>query len=349
MSRPATATPMSAVVKHSLTHAADALGVRNPLPLVGELIEETFRRPSGDRAYARNALAPGAVPYEPSFSESEPDMLRFTIEPLGPDVSPASRRDESTRQARRLIGPLMGRDALRWFDERSEAWRGVGGLGWMSFGAWFGSAFDEDGLYATKVYYELLPQQLDSLPPALARMVRIAISVMPGLVPIFTSIGCARDRGSQRVTFLHRGALPVSTLGPLMNQLGIGHQLPSLMRVIGVALGGRFELPPGGVLIGLRESGGGVEMKLEVLLPMIPDLPTRFLDLLKLGLAERPRQMIALERWLQAFELGAESEPGQFSVLSVRVTPQSPARVSVYVRPIEFELRDSLRPERQVA
>src|SRR6185369_2009568 len=212
-------------------------------------------------------------------SEAEPNLLRFTIEPLGPGASPVSRRDEATREMRRLIGPLFGNDALRWFDSRSEEWRGFGGLGWMHYGAWFGSAFDEDGLYAAKIYYELLPTQIDALSPGLARLTRQVMDVMPGLMPIFTSIGCKRDAGSQRVTFLHRGPLAVSSLGPLMNRLGIGHQLPSLMRVVGVALGGRFELPAGGVLLGLRGTQDGVELKLEILLAAIPDLPARFLDL----------------------------------------------------------------------
>ena len=78
-----------------------------------------------------------------------------------------------------------------------------------------------------------------------------------------------------------------SRLGPLqaagMHRLGIGHQLPSLMRVVGVALGGRFELPNGGMLIGLRCTPKGVELKLEVLLAALPDLPGRFLDLYRAG------------------------------------------------------------------
>src|SRR5262249_18384973 len=163
----------------------------------------------------------------------------------------------------------------------SEEWRGMSGLGWMSYGAWFGSAFDEDGLYAAKIYYELAPSQIDALAPNLARLTRMAMAVMPNLMPIFTSIGCKRDAGSQRVTFMHRGPLALAALGPLMNRLGIGHQLPSLMRVVGVALGGRFELPNGGVLIGLRDTPEGVEMKLEVLLAALADLPGRFLDLLR--------------------------------------------------------------------
>jgi len=338
---------MATHVRQSLSHASQALGVRDPLPILGPLIDRTFHRPDDDISYADNRLTPGAVPFEPSFSEAEPDVLRFTIEPSGPGTSPVARRDEATREMRRLISPLFGRDALRWFDTRSEEWRGMSGLGWMSYGAWFGSAFDEDGLYAAKVYYELSPSQIDALSPGLARLTRMVMTEMPGLMPIFTSIGCKREAASQRVTFMHRGPLALAALGPLMNRLGIGHQLPSLMRVVGVALGGRFELPNGGVLVGLRETPQGVEMKLEVLLAALPDLPNRFLDLLRLGLAERPRQVAALERWLTAFGVDDASEQGHFSVLSVRVSPTSQARISLYVRPIEFEMRDSLEEPRE--
>ncbi len=343
MSHPRTrAEPVKNLVTRSLHSAAQALGTRDPMPYIGDLIDRTFYLPDDDVSYARNRLTPGAVPYEPSFSEAEPNILRFTIEPLGPEASPVSRRDEATREMRRLIQPMFGRDALRWFDGRSEEFRGFGGMSWMNFGAWFGSAFDEDGLYATKIYYELLPTQIDALSPSLAMLTRRVMAEMPTLMPIFTSIGCKRDTGSQRVTFLHRGPLTISALGPLMNSLGIGHQLPSLMRIVGVALGGRFELPPGGVLVGIREGPDGVELKLEVLLAAIPDLPSRFLDLIKLGLAERPRQLIALTRWLDAFGVDDIAQQGHFSVLSIRVTPTTQARISLYVRPIEFEMREAI-------
>lgn len=341
--------PMSDYVKHSLNSASERLGVASPIPFMNALIDRTFHLPEDDLSYADNALTPGAVPYEPSFSEAEPDTLRFTIEPLGPGAPPLARRDEATREMRRLIAPCFGKDALRWFDSRSEEWRGLSGLGWLNYGAWFGSAFDEDGLYATKIYYELMPNQIDALAPELARLTKMVMSEMPNLFPIFTSIGCKRDLGSQRVTFMVRGALNVSELGPLMNQLGIGHQLPSLMRIVGLALGGRFELPHGGVLVGIRQTPEGVELKLEVLLAALPDLPSRFLDLLRLGLAERPRQLTALERWLTAFGVNDAGEQGHFSVLSVRVTPRAPARISLYCKPIEFEMRDSIEEGRQLA
>jgi hypothetical protein len=337
---------MAARVKQSLVRAASALQVRNPVPIVSGLIDRTFSLPEGDVSYGENALTPGAVPFEPSFSEQEPNLLRFTIEPLGPRVSPATRRDEATREMRRLVLPEFGPDALKWFDARSEEWRGLSGLGWMSYGAWFGSAFDEDGLYGAKVYYELRPEQVDALAPNLALITRRVMSINPNLMPIFTSIGCNRDAASQRVSFMHRGPLSIPGLAPLLQELGCAHQLPSIMRVVGVALGGRFELPHGAVLLGLRNTPEGPELKLEILLSALSDLPAGFLGLLRLGLAERPRQLAALERWLDAFDIDSSGEPGSFSVLSVRVTPQSSARVSLYVRPIEFELRDNIEDRR---
>ena len=337
---------MKDLVERSLLSASQSLGTSDPLPYVGGLIDRTFSGRDDDIAYARNSLAPGAVPYEPSYSETEPDVLRFTIEPLGPSAPPVARRDEATREMRRLIAPIFGRDALRWFDSRSEEWRGLSGLSWMNYGAWFGSAFDEDGMYAAKIYYELMPSQIDALSPGLARLTRQVMAEMPSLMPIFTSIGCKRENASQRVTFLHRGPLTIAALGPLMNRLGIGHQLPSLMRIVGVALGGRFELPAGGVLVGIRETADGAELKLEILLASIPDLPARFLDLLKLGLAERPRQLAALTRWVEAFGVDEAEEQGHFSVLSIRVTPSSQARISLYVRPIEFEMREAIEESR---
>ena len=166
-----------------------------------------------------------------------------------------------------------------------------------------------------------------------------ALDTVPQLVPIFTSIRCGRQRGVQRATMLHRGPLRLTDLRPLLDRLGLGHQLPGLMQVVGLALGGRFELPDQSVMLGISEGPDGPEVKLEVALGMIPDLPASFVDLLALALAERPREWHALERWLDAFTTDTTSWPGHFSVMSVRVTRTSPARVSLYLRPIEFELR----------
>jgi hypothetical protein len=337
---------MASAVKDRVQHAASQLGVASPLPWVGDLIERSFSLPYGDKTYGRNALTPGAVPFEPSFSEREPDALRFTISPLGPGSSPTARRDESTREMRRLTFGRFGRDAVRWLDERSEDWRGMTGGSQLTYGGWFGSAYDQDGLAATKVYYELSPGQIGALPLPLRRVVEVASMLIPRLRPVFMSLACRPGEGAQRITFEHRGPLRLRDLEPLMAAIGLQHALPGLMQVVGVALGGRFTLPAGSTLIAVGAGRDGLEMKLEVLLGRVPDLPQEFMDLLTLGLAERPRQLRALNRWLQAFTPAGAQRPGEFSVLSVHAAPQAAPRVSLYLRPVDFELRDTAEVRR---
>jgi hypothetical protein len=334
--------PMYEIVARRLQKAAQRIGTSDPIRYVGPLLKRTFSLPAHDRSYAANTLVPGAAAAEPSFSEQEPNVLRFTIEPLGPHSSPLSRRDEATREMRRLVGPLFGGEALRWFDRRSEEWRGVGSDSRLNYGAFFGTSYDSDGLHASKVYYEIVPSQIEALPRALTSLVRLATQSLPALKPLFTSIACRREDGSQRATFLYHGLLRLADLGPLMEQLGLGHQLPGLMQIFGLALGGRFDLPQHSVLLALGNVAEGPELELYVLLGMIPDLPPTFLDLLTLGLAERPRELKALGQWLRAFTPESEDWPGEFSVLSVRVTPRTAARVSLYLRPVEFEVKRRL-------
>ena len=96
---------MATLIKHKMERAARSLGVADPTPYVGELIERAFPLPAGDSKYAANALTPGAVPVEPSYSELEPQVLRFTIEPVGIGASPGTRRDgdEVSQHVRSLL------------------------------------------------------------------------------------------------------------------------------------------------------------------------------------------------------------------------------------------------------
>jgi hypothetical protein len=338
---------MSILVRKRLGDAAHALRVADPSQYVGGLLERTFWLPAGDPKYADNALSPGAVPCEPRFSEETPRVLNFTIEPLAPGTSPVSRRDEATREMRRLVSPNFGRGALAWFDSRSEEWRGFGSPGRLAYGAWFGSAFDEHGLRASTVYYELHPSQLGALPRPLAMLVKLAQDSVPTLRPVFTSITCSRGNGNQRVTFLHRGPLRLADLEPLMARLGLAHQLPAVMQVIGLTLGGRFDLPENSVLLGLRVGAEGPELELEVLLGAVPDVPSAFMELLALGLAERPRQLRELAQWLNAFTPESDEGPGDITVLKIRTTPTSPPRVSLHLRPIEFDIKNGLATSTQ--
>lgn len=329
---------MSSLVTHRLRAAAAALGTVDPVDHVAGLIHRTFERPWDDAAYGRNTLTPGAAPLEPSFSEREPGALRFVLEPLGPDQSAAARRDEATREMRRLVGTNFGPGALRWFDRASEGFRASAGAAGLDYGAWFGSAFDADGVSASKVYYELHPDTLGALGDRVGRLAEAITRRLPGARPGFLSVTCRRERGSQRVTFVPSTAMQVKDLEPLLAELGLAHQLPGLMQAVGVALGGRFELPPGSCLVGIGDSPDGPELKLEIALGMLPDLPRNFLDLIILGLQERPRHLQALARWMQAFTPEDAEWPGNFSVLSIRTTAHSAPRLSLYLRPVELEV-----------
>jgi hypothetical protein len=330
--------PLSESVVQRLSVAARKLNAFDPRQIVKPLIDKTFSLPAGDPRYAINSLTPGAAPFEPSFSEMEPSVLRFTVEPLEPSAGPMDRRDEATREMRRLVRDFFGRDALHWFDDASEEWRESGSGSRLHYGAFFGSSYDRDGLATSKVFYETRPDQIQTLPLPLFRVVSTALRIMPNLVPLFTSITCRRHHGNHRMTFLHRGVLRLADLGPLLVQFDLADQLSGIMQTFGLTLGGRFELPDKSVLIALEDGPRGPEVEIYVLLGMIPDLPRNFLDLLAMGLNERPRELDAMLRWLAAFTPESGDWPGNFSVLSVKTSREGAPHVSLYLRPVEFEI-----------
>ena len=127
-----------------------------------------------------------------------------------------------------------------------------------------------------------------------------------------------------------------------MRNIGLERQHSKLMQVFGLALGGRFELPDQSMLLGLGLTEAGPQLELYVLLGMIPDLPPSFVDLVNLGLAEKPGELRAFKQWLGAFTPENSDWPGQFSVMSVLLRPGAQARISLYLRPMEFEFAGRL-------
>lgn len=339
--------PLANMLQSKLLSVSRALGAADAFTPVRDLFMRTFPYPEGDARYRNNALMPMAPPFEPSFSELQPGLVRYTIEPLPPEASAIDRRDESTREMRRLLGGHMGRDALNWFDKASEPWRGLGNSGSeLNYGAFFGNSFDRNGLYASKVYYETPNGQLDlgDLPVNLARIVQTAVALVPGLLPLFTTIAAQRDQAGQRLTFAATQPLRLADLQPVLDALGLGHRLPGIMQLIGLVLGGRFEMPANSLLLSFGNGPNGPDFEIYVLLNAIPDVPPSFLSLLTLGLSERPRGLQALERWMNAFTPEDEYWPGRFSIVSLRTDALLPPRVSLYLRPVEFDLpADAMR------
>ncbi|MBN1656613.1 MAG: hypothetical protein JXA30_22770 [Deltaproteobacteria bacterium] len=327
----------SDVAKRRLTLASRRLGTKNPIHAIGGLLDKSFHLPVGDVRYGDNALTPGFLPLEHSFSELSSNTLRLDMEPLGPFATPSARHEEAGREMRRLVAENFGGPALHWFDERSEPWRKSHPARNARFGAWFGMGTDIHGINESKVYYELRPGDIDNLPPNLQHAARIAMDVFPQLVPIFVSISCGRQRGSIRVYFYFRGDLKLIELQPLLHRLGIGHQHANLLATLGVILGGRFTLPEGSVIIGLRDTYRGIEMKLDVLLAALPDPPPQMYQLVKMAMSERPRSQTELSRWVQAMTPDSTQGPGHISVVSFRVQPRLSTRCSIYLRPTGYD------------
>lgn len=334
------------VAKRRLSIASQRLGTIDPAAVIGPLLDRSFDLPLGDPRYGNNSLMPGSMPLELSFSEITPGSLRLDLEPLGPQATPLSRRQEASREMRRLVQQCYGRPALAWFDQQSEPFRGGSIAGRAKFGAWFGASFDEGGVNESKVYYELDPGQLADLPPNLQHASQVAMSCLPGLVPIFTSIACGRTQGAQRIYFFHRGDLRLLDLEPLMNRLGVGHQLPSLLTAVGLIMGGRFTLPEGSVIVALRDTSRGIELKLEILMPGVPDPPMQMHGLIQMYMAQRPDSQRSFRNWLQAMTPDAYyGNPGRISVVSCRVNPQMPGRLTIYFKPSGYDRAPSgVRP-----
>jgi len=335
--------PLSRRVKERLTSASQRLRTANPTTstYVGHLIEDSFSYPQGDLRYARNAFSPGAAPFGPVFGASHPRTLSFNMEPLGPDASGCDRRDAASREMRRLVSENFGREALHWFDSASEGQRGALRRADLNYGAFFGSSFDNDGLQSAVVTYENGGAGSNDVNPQLARLVMSAMSSLPGARPVFTTLVAGRDYGSQRITLLLTNGIRMSDLQPMMEEFGLGPKLAQILQIFGIALGGRFDLPPGSALVALGRGPEGVEMELQVMLDAIPDVPPNFLQLLTMNLRERPSELAALERFLEAFTPEDSPWPGRFSVLGVKIRPAGPPRVNLFLRPVELEITPS--------
>ena len=223
----------------------------------------------------------------------------------------------------RAVGPAFRHDPGSTGAARSgAAWVGPRGCSSAR-----GSAAPVTQAGSAAKTYEMLPHQVDAMPPELKALVRAAAETIPELKPIFTCIKCGRDESRQRVTFQHRAPLSLWRSVPCStaSAWAMGE---SVMQIIGLCLGIR---PAALVVLALgraRVQTGGLGM-----IPVLPRIirapPARA------GRAPAPNPTdwnagcarSRLKGW-----------PGQFSVLSLRVTPQTQARVSLYLRPIEFEI-----------
>jgi hypothetical protein len=318
--------------KRLLERASHALGTANPIEAgVGRLVEEALQLEPGHPAYLGHP-----EPFASRFSELSSRNVAFGLEPGGPLATADYRIAEGTDAVRRLIRRHMGPEAESWLLSRSEEARGSG-YGVSSWGASIGASFDEGGLEEASVSYEWGPSLMDSLPAPLYRVARAVMQLLPGLRPAFSTIRVNRRSGTQHLTFEMTNALPLAALEPVMEELGLGHQHASLMSACGFMLGARFVLPPGTATLTLRPTSVGMELRLDVDLDRLPDVPEPLAPLLNMQMAERPRSVRELRNWLSAFTQEGYAGPGTFSVLSIVVRRDLPARIALHLRPAAVE------------
>lgn len=321
--------PAAEQAKSLLFSASRRLDTEDPVRHVGDVLDASLRQPVGDPVYAHSKMV------EPGFSETA-DSLAFLMDTAGPDAPPRERLDTAVGTMRRIVASNFGREALHWLDGRIEPVRGANNRA-NEWGAWFGGGFDHGGVMESLISYEWNPNLTDSLPSALYKISMTAMQTVPGLRPVLSTIRCGRSSGSQQMTFSVETPLPLANLKPLMDALGLEKQHAGLMSSTAFVLGARFTLPPQAALLTLRPIRHGVELRLDVDLDALPDAPSQFMELLRMQMAERPRSVQSLDRWLMALTPDGYAAAGNVTVLSVRVRPDMPARLALYLRPAALE------------
>jgi hypothetical protein len=319
--------------KWLLGMAARQLNTASPaaVPDLSEVLDASLYLPPGDPAYRS-----GQPLLQPRFTETAADNLSFVMDAGGPGATPKDRIESVTQAMSRLVNNHFGSEALHWFRRHCEP-AAEGHQRTLGWGAWFGTGLDRNGLHEAQATYEWGPALMDSLPAALYRMARVAVDSLPGLRPAVSAIRCGRSGGSQQITFEIDQAMPLMSLEPLLKNLGLGHQHASLMSATALVLGARFTLPPNTSTITLQPLRNGVEFRLDVILDALPDPPQQLHSLLRMQMAERPRSLRALDRWMMALTPDGYPGPGQASILSVWVRPEMSARVALYLRPAALE------------
>lgn len=314
-----------------LAQSARRLGTADPLEDVGPALDEQLDVPYGEPT--------DDTPLSTQYSEQTPEHLNFVMRATGRGVTGADRIESSSHAMARVVDRHFGRAARRWLDNQLEPIRGQEISRSASWGAAFGSAFDRNGLAESYVHCEWGPSLVDALPAPLHRIVRIAVDSMPGLRPVIMSVRCGRAAGAQQLSFESERPLALAALQPLMDQLGLGHRHAGLMSAVAFILGARFVLPAEAAMLTLRPLRQGVELRLDVSLDAIPDLPSQLMALTRLQMTERPRSVQGMDRWLMALTPDGYPGPGTVSVLSVWVRPDLPARVALYLRPASLDPR----------
>lgn len=307
-----------------------------PDPTADRVVTDALDR-SLDWSLGDRAVMPVAQrSFEPSFAETSGRSLAFQVRPMGRGYSAADQREIANGTMRGLIHEHFGPAPLAWYDDKSEPARArYGASGGM--GARYAVGLDRNGLSEVSASYEWGPMVLDMLPMPVMALARTAMDLMPALQPFSTTIRTSRMSGGQQISF----EIPVETrledFQPLMAALGMGERHRGFTTLLAFVLGARFSLPPSVAVLTLLHTQRGPELRLDVNIDALPEKPEQLLPLLRLPMTERPQNLAALDSWMTAMTPDGYYGPGSVTVLSVRVRPDMPARLALYLRPIALQ------------
>lgn len=278
--------------------------------------------------------------FEPNFSETAGRSLAFQVQPTGRGVSPEDQREIANSAVRGLIHEHFGAEPLRWFDRRAEGaqarYARSASLA-ASLGARYALGLDRSGVSEVLASYEWGPDVLGLLPGPVMDLAQTAMQLVPGLRPFATTIRTSAHSGGQQISFEITRELALDGLKPLMEALGMGARHGGLVTLMAFVLGARFALPASVATLTLLHTQRGPELRLDVNIDALPDMPEQLLPLLRLPMTERPQNLAALDSWMTAMTPDGYFGPGSVTVLSVRVRPDLPARLALYLRPVTME------------
>lgn len=308
-------SPAAPVILGRLSAAAARFGVEDPSVCLESILARTFARPLGHPTYGENHLQPGYLPLEWSFSETDHSAMRIEVEPFEPELSAGERLRRAVEALLSLVETHYGFAlAERFASAVGEVHPPEGG----SFGAFVGLVLRAGSAPTFKLYVEIGPEHEHSACPAAWGLARA--------VPHFRSLAVGGGGISERIYYLCTNGLNLLALESVCSALDMPDRFPVLLTTILELTGGAFHLAPRAVLLGVRTTEAGWELKVELVAGLA--VPRR-------GLIDRVTRLMApavvprFHRWVGIASL---TGPGDLpvSVVSLRAAAGRPLCLSVY-------------------
>jgi hypothetical protein len=257
---------------------------------IGDITRAAFTPSLRPSEYRANALNPGGLNLEVSFSEMTPRALRF-------DAAPAVSAPAAAQHVAERLTALT-EDVL-------APWRAA--LAAQRFGGFVSVVADGAAPPKRKAYLELRrdPTVLEQHVPA--TWAHLLDGAVPGILPHFVALGDGTPRIYLECTY----GLAFTDLVELASRCGLTAEMLAAVETVRRLTGGSPLLPPGALCAVRSRPGGRYELKLE--LPSTI-LTSDCVDIVTAILMQRPRSEQAFQGWRAA--LGQEVVP---SVVSVRL------------------------------